>query len=128
MTMSPWLHHALSFVKYALPLASGVEKVVDADMVKRFQNQLDVLTTITNDLTTPGLTVRDTMRSVTERERIVERQQAEGPALRALYTFLKEADPNEKWGGLHKVVTPDGNILWLCAEHRRQYEAKVAAI
>jgi hypothetical protein len=22
------------------------------------------------------------------------------------------------------TVTPDGNILWFCAEHRKQYEAK----
>jgi len=37
-----------------------------------------------------------------------------GPALRALYSFLKEKDKAQQWGGLQKVVTPDGNILWLC--------------
>jgi len=58
----------------------------------------------------------------------VEEQRSVGPALRALHTFLKEADPNERWGNLHKVVTPDGNILWLCGQHRQQYEAKQAAI
>ena len=47
-----------------------------------------------------------------------------GPALRALHSFLVEADPGKNWGGLYETVTPDGNILWLCDIHRQQYEAK----
>ena len=46
-----------------------------------------------------------------------------GPALRALYSFLKEKDKAQLWGGLQKVVTPDGNILWLCEMHARPYES-----
>jgi hypothetical protein len=55
---------------------------------------------------------------------LAESQQAVGPALRAIYNFLKEADAAQFWGGLSKVLTPDGNILWLCETHRKQYEVK----
>jgi hypothetical protein len=44
---------------------------------------------------------------------------AEGSALRALHVFLREVDKTQHWCGLQKVVTNDGNILWLCAEHAR---------
>ena len=68
------------------------------------------------------------MSSVTRHTRIIEGQQAVGPALRTLHAFLKEQDSNETWGGLRKTPTPDGNILWLCSNHRKQYEAKQAVI
>ena len=41
------------------------------------------------------------------------------PRLRALHVFLREVDKTQHWCGLQKVVTNDGNILWLCAEHAR---------
>ena len=33
--------------------------------------------------------------------------------------FLRETDKTQHWCGLQKVVTNDGNILWLSAEHAR---------
>jgi internalin A len=126
LTVSPWLNHALSFLKYAVPLASGVEKIINPDLIKAFQDQIDLLEKILEDL--PELDALDSMSSITRHTRIVEGQHAVGPALRALHAFLKEQDPNEIWADLHKTPTPDGNILWLCSDHRRQYEAKQAAI
>ncbi len=126
LTISPWLNHAVSFMKFAVPLASGVEKIINPDLIKAFQDQVDLLEKIIEDI--PELDALDSMSSLTRQTRIVAEQQAVGPALRALHAFLKEQDSNETWGGLHKTPTPDGNILWLCSEHRRQYEAKQAAI
>ena len=53
---------------------------------------------------------------------LTEESEVVGSALRVLHGFLKEADPDRVWGGLRKTLTPDGNILWLCAEHRKVYE------
>jgi internalin A len=125
LTVSPWLNHVLSFLKYAIPLASGVEKIINPAL-KAFQDQVDLLEKIIDDI--PNLDVLDSVATVTRQTRIVEEQQAVGPALRALHAFLKEQDSSETWGGLHKTLTPDGNILWLCSDHRRQYEARQAAI
>lgn len=125
ITISPWLHHVLTFLKYAMPLGSGVDKILNPDAIKQFQSQLDLLTSITNDLS--SLTLPDTMKPVTANTRVIESQRSVGPALRALHAFLKEADPNERWGDLNKTFTPDGNILWLCGQHRQQYEARQAA-
>jgi hypothetical protein len=45
----------------------------------------------------------------------------EGEALRALHAFLRARDKAGNWCGLQRVVTNDGNILWLCPEHARQH-------
>ena len=47
-----------------------------------------------------------------------------GAALRALNHFLNEVDPSQEWSDLRETPTPDGNILWLCPEHREAYIAK----
>ena len=51
--------------------------------------------------------------------RIVE--SAEVAMLRELRRFLKEADPKQEWGRLKKILTPEGQYLWLCEEHAKEY-------
>jgi hypothetical protein len=41
--------------------------------------------------------------------------------LPSLYLLLKELDPLEHWGGLEQVVTPEGQVLWLCQRHAQAY-------
>jgi len=64
------------------------------------------------------------MKDVNEQTQTDQYQRTVGPALRALRTFLIEADPGQIWGGLYKTPTPDGNIQWLCDKHRQHYIAK----
>jgi hypothetical protein len=45
-----------------------------------------------------------------------------GPSLRAIRLLLQEQDPQEQWGGLRKILTPEGHYLWLCEHHAREYE------
>ncbi|MEN8220766.1 MAG: COR domain-containing protein [Pseudomonadota bacterium] len=48
-------------------------------------------------------------------------EQLQGAALRALRHFLDEHDPQQHWGGLKKILTPEGHYLWLCEHHAREY-------
>lgn len=41
--------------------------------------------------------------------------------LPSLYLLLKELDPLEHWGGLEQVMTPEGQVLWLCQRHAQAY-------
>ncbi|MCT7967665.1 leucine-rich repeat domain-containing protein [Laspinema sp. D1] len=43
-------------------------------------------------------------------------------ALRVWRQLLDEKDPPQHWGGLRKVLTPEGHYLWLCEHHARQYQ------
>ncbi|MEK7328842.1 MAG: hypothetical protein AAB217_26660, partial [Chloroflexota bacterium] len=57
-------------------------------------------------------------------ERIVHdagAERIEGAALRALRGLLDEKDKSQEWGGLRKVLTPEGHYLWLCDHHAQEY-------
>ena len=49
-------------------------------------------------------------------------ERLEGMELRALRKLLDEVDPKQDWGGLKKVLTPEGHYLWLCKEHAEEYK------
>ena len=49
-------------------------------------------------------------------------QRVEGMELRALRTLLDKEDPAHEWGGLKKVLTPEGHHLCLCEEHAEEYK------
>jgi internalin A len=52
-----------------------------------------------------------------------EGSEVQGAALRAVRALLDEKDPAQAWGGLERVVTPEGHVLWLCEHHAEGYRA-----
>src|SRR6266566_2814452 len=125
-TVGPWLNHLINFLKFAVPMGKAVGVVVEAvDIlpdIKQIQANIDLLEQITQDL--PDLASYDSMKDINEPTLTDKYQRTVGPALRALHNFLNEVDLSQLWGGLDKIVTPDGNILWLCDKHRQQYVVK----
>jgi hypothetical protein len=103
-------------------LTKAVGDVLDKIDVDQMKNQIALIEEITKDL--PLLPMLDTLDSAVPETHFQHEQQVIGPALRALHSFLIEADPSKIWGGLDKTLTPDGNILWLCEHHRLQYAVK----
>src|SRR6266568_259925 len=125
-TVGPWLNHLINFLKFAVPMGKAVGVVVEAieilPDIKQIQANIDLLEQITQDL--PDLASHDSMKDMNEPTLTDQYQRTVGPALRALHNFLNEVDPSQLWGGLDKIVTPDGNILWLCDKHSQQYVVK----
>jgi internalin A len=115
----PWVSRLVTFFKYGVPLGKAIGVVYDAVDVKLLEDSISLMEEIVNDVS--EFADEGGMESL---EAVPEGQQAVGPALRAIYNFLKEADAEQVWGGLSRVLTPDGNILWLCETHRKQYEVK----
>jgi GTPase SAR1 family protein len=119
-TVSPWLKHLITFLKFGVPMGHAIGAVVDGVDIKNMAAQIGLLEKITEDLA--AIPALDSVDHVEQPH--LSKEQLLGPALRALHSFLVEANPSQYWGGLHKTVIPDGNILWLCDTHRQQYEAK----
>jgi hypothetical protein len=64
----------------------------------------------------------DTVDNTWAREKEISGSlQAEGADLRSLEALLDHLDPARIWGGLSCVFTPEGDSLWLCSEHRREW-------
>lgn len=124
VTVSPWLNRLINFLKFAVPMFKAIEALYDAEAtdVKQLQASIGLMGQITSSLL--ELPEMDNTKHVIKPSQLDFDQQSIGPALRALQAFLKEIDTNEIWGGLHKILTPDGNILWLCEKHSKQYEVK----
>ena len=47
-------------------------------------------------------------------------ERAQGTAMQQLHSFLREHVPDGPWGGLSKILTPEGDYLWLCADHAKK--------
>jgi len=120
--MSPWFNHLFNFLKVALPIGKAIGDVynmIDLDHVK---NQIVLIEEIIQNI--PELIKLNSLDNAVPHPVLNHNQQAMGVALRALYSFLNQADPQHIWRGLDKTVTPEGNIFWLCDIHRLQYEVK----
>jgi internalin A len=113
----PWLRQLSKILKF-VPRLSAVGKLYDEQGEKIIQLTLELSSAIADippEFAAPadrsarrelGLTLGTDV-------------EAEGAALRALHIFLREAGKTQHWCGLQKMITNDGNILWLCAEHAR---------
>jgi len=107
-TVSPLISPMITFLKCAIPL--GNVGGVAQGMLEQMQTGVDFLEQLEGML--PEV-------AQSGAPQIAHQQPLVGPALRALSSVLNKVDPNHHWGGLHKTITPDGNILWLCDQHRR---------
>jgi internalin A len=118
--VSPWLKYLIEFLKFGVPIAGKVLDIaVNEETYKQLGKQIDLLEQIIENI--PQIAEHDPL-SLEERHHPGGFEQNIGPAMRVLHSFLKEADPHQYWDGLEKVVTEDGNILWLCHEHARPYQ------
>lgn len=119
-TMSPWLRRLVIILKTSMPLGKAVGEVFDQVDTERLASQIDLFNEILTDL--PDFDAMDTVSEIgSMKGSFAVEQHLEGAALRALLHFLDAADPSHHWHGLDKVLTPDGTILWVCEQHKREY-------
>jgi hypothetical protein len=113
--------HLIKFLEYSMAVGEIAEAASEEDRYKQVNKQVELFKKITKEITP---SVEHDPVNPTEKHHSRDFEQNIGPALRALQNFLKEADPNQYWDGLQKVVTEDGNIFWLCEEHARPYQVR----
>ena len=119
---APYIRRLASWLKFATPLINPVLGVGFPDYREIIKNDLDLINQLVVALPElqedTGLRAAETLHQATDG---VEAQRAEGAALRALRLLLDEKDTRRDWGGLRKVLTPEGHYLWLCETHARAY-------
>ena len=120
--ISPWLTHLVKFLKHAVPLGVAIGSVYDGQAMKNIEAGTKLLEEITDQLPSELFKTASLERARMEAAIGADSNRIEGAALRALYNYLKEADPAQYWGGLSRVLTLDGNILWVCDHHKKEYD------
>jgi internalin A len=118
--IAPWLKRLVEFLRF-IPTARDVAEAFDEQYFDDIDTSLDIYDAVVDILPEADPLIEAEHLGLPRGR--VDPFAAEGPALRALYTFLKKADKRQRWGGLYRTLTSDGNILWLCSEHRPAYEA-----
>jgi internalin A len=116
---APYLKGLVKRLKYTTPIVGpwvGIPAQEYEELIRLDQQLMnDLSTKLDENLRDINL---NSMESITSNS---NSQQFHGAALRALRKFLEKADPDQYWGNLQQVETPEGDYLWLCEDHAREY-------
>jgi hypothetical protein len=119
----PYLHHLLTVLKHAAPLAGpvlgmSVDKLdehlkADCDLMKELISQVPAELRYQYELRGAGAAgARPSAHAASDAD------------FRALEAMLTTLDPNRGWGGLSRHTTPEGLTLYLCDQHLATYRQK----
>lgn len=114
--VAPWVRRLSKVLKY-VPNLGPVAKAYDEVWYESIERQAEVFSAASKALPTLAERTHQLEKHYNELPfgAIVE---PEAAALRALHTFLRE-QKSQHLCGLQRVVTNDGNVLWLCSEHAK---------
>ena len=125
-SMGPYILKLAKVIKYAAPVAGAaagayagpVGAVMGAKYAKDLAGQIKLMEELAKKLAE-----RDYIEAeLLERTRVGGKaERIEGMELRMFRQLLDEVDEHHEWGGLKKVLTPEGHYLWLCEEHAEKY-------
>lgn len=116
---APYVRKLVAVLKYVAPLAGPWVAMAWPDYEKLVKNDLKLMTTLVKQL--PDLKKDRALGLAGAVGETHDAERAGGAALRALRQLLDEKDPQHDWGGLRKVLTPEGHYLWLCEYHSQEY-------
>ncbi|MEH2125888.1 COR domain-containing protein [Nostoc sp.] len=120
---APYIGNLFKVLKYAAPIIGPWLGVVDSKEYETlFKNDLELFKEVAAKL--PELKESEDLELADKiaRGEDLDPERADGAALRALRQLLEEKDPQQHWGGLKNVLTPEGHYLWLCEHHAAEYK------
>jgi internalin A len=118
----PYVQRALSILKYVVPVLGAAIGVASEDLGDALAADVEFMKSLLDALPadTPVRVAAEQGQSVMRAEEHAEYRQ--------MYALLKKLDPEEGWGGLNKVTTPEGHTYWLCRHHTRTYRPAVPQV
>lgn len=114
--IEPFVTKLSSFMKYILPSTSSCTSEDDMQMYELLRDDFCLMENLLKELIAlkagqdKGLSMH--CNSELEEDRT---------SFKALREFLELKDHSRYWGGLKKVLTPEGHILWLCDYHANEF-------
>ena len=119
-TTAPYLQKMVKVLKYAASLIGPWVAVAEPVYSDMFNNDIKLMTELIKKL--PDLKGDHDVSLTHSHEESLEPGRVGGAALRAVRSFLVEEDKPRHWGGLKKILTPEGHYLWLCEHHAEKYD------
>lgn len=113
-------------LKVIVPVANDViGAALSEEQLSGAKHELDLMRTLVDKLPASASTQveMDPDQDATRRLTINE-----GNALREFRSFLFSLDRSKKFGGLHREQGPSGDYLWVCDDHRSEYDPGLPTI
>jgi internalin A len=118
--IAPYYTKMLKIMKWVLPVVQPAAKeIIDETVLQEMESSIGLLKSYAGMM--PGIKPDETGLDLEEKS-YEEIYTASGSELRLLRSILGKKDTGSKWGGLDRVVTPGGHILWLCKDHAKEYK------
>lgn len=131
--------HVMTFLKYAVLVAgTAIPALAYVGFIEGLDNTSRLVRDISEDLADKTDFVIDYLNTIGENEITAssDRRQSHaigqdilssveplsGPELRQLQKFLRAKDGNNIYANLHKIVTSEGYVRWVCAHHRQEVD------
>jgi hypothetical protein len=117
--VAPYIVVLMRLLKLVVPVVGPWVGLADADYADKVKHQVATMERLVAALpedikrSLPGVDQLDPGSTVPTR--------LEGASLRTLRVLLEALDPVRDWGGLSRVLTPEGHVLWLCGHHSHEY-------
>jgi hypothetical protein len=112
--IAPHLGPLIVGLQAVAPLALPGLGVLSDEAAKALKHDLKLMQELVKKL--PGPPDTGSGRGFDKAARF-DPERSGGTALQQLYRLLREHAPGGPWGDLSKVLTPEGEYLWLCADH-----------
>lgn len=116
--LGPYLRHLITVLKHAAPLVGPVLGVAAGHLDEQLKADCDLMKELANQL--PG-EIRYQQQELRGVAALAEAHAETDADFRALRAMLTKLDPEERWGGLSRTLTPEGLTLYLCRDHLAQY-------
>jgi len=117
-SVGPYVVGLAKVLKFAGPLVGPVAGMVDVVFAEGYKHHFKLMKELAGKLGGGSDIAGEIVEGMGQREKM---EAVEGAELRALRVLLDEVDARHEWGGLKKVLTPEGHYLWLCEEHAKEY-------
>jgi internalin A len=118
--IAPFYTKMLKIMRWVLPVIQpAAMEILDEMVLQEMESSIGLLKNYAGMM--PEIKPDETGLDLEEKSH-EQAYMASGPELRLLRRILGKEDTGSHWGGLDRVVTPGGHILWLCKDHAREYK------
>ena len=121
--MGGYIKDMVTLLKFVAPLVGPWINLSGAEYAARVAKDIQLMQELVNLM--PEIVESDEMRladGMEHRREPAEDVFVEGAGLRAVRLLLEKLDAQQVWGGLQRILTPEGHYLWLCEYHARDYK------
>lgn len=119
--LGPYLRQLLTVLKHTAPLPGPLLGMSVDKLDQHLKADCDLMNELVSQAPTQ-LRYKNELREISPVDPAPSAHAADKLDFRALEAMLTKLDPDQVWGGLSRITTPEGLTLYLCTHHLTAYQ------